>query len=236
MLGNALCFNSATDVCGETIIFPHQSGTVERRPVRPLMWWRRAHQWAPMKGPWCGGWDCVLSYYAGEILSCVSFLIKVFHNLTIHFHYFRMVMQPILFWKTPGDADLTGDAGGWHWPCTHIHTHTHDVKDSKNDTSIKNADVFCFSLKYSNNIQGRFSTAASQLKEVKSQCLTQVGLYSQLHQAGICVKIQRGNLSPCVSAGDKWANWLRCSPPPVKRRQGWNRLTDSKPTVSLRAG
>lgn len=55
-------------------------------------------------------------------------------------------------------------------------------------------------------MQGLFSIAATQLKGVKSQCLTQVWLYSWLHQAEICVKIQRGNLSSCVSAGDKWAN------------------------------
>lgn len=37
VLRNALCFNSATDVYGETIIFPHQSDAEERRSVRPLM-------------------------------------------------------------------------------------------------------------------------------------------------------------------------------------------------------
>lgn len=34
-------------------------------------------------------WRFRLFFFDGEILSCVSFLIKVFHKLTIHFHYCR---------------------------------------------------------------------------------------------------------------------------------------------------
>lgn len=53
-----------------------------------------------LSGLWCndaGGsmgsyegtliWRFRLFFFDGEILSCVSFLIKVFHKLTVHFHY-----------------------------------------------------------------------------------------------------------------------------------------------------
>lgn len=134
MLRNALCFSSATDVCGETIIFPSS---------------KRCRGEASCQASDVMMQATSMGSYEGALIQRfrLSFLIKVFHNLTIHFHYFRRRCSQfssespqalLCFDQRPAwDADAGPDS---------LNTHTHDTKDSKNDTSMR-MQMFLFFLK-----------------------------------------------------------------------------------------
>lgn len=144
--------------------------------------------------------------------------------------------QSIFFWKSPSNALLwpATNAGRWRW--SWVTEHTHMICRIPKTTHQWKCRCFCFSLKYSNNIPGLFSTVATQHNGWNPGawrnwgfipgCIRQkyVWQFSVVICPCVCQLLINGQID--------WG----APPPPVKRRRGWNRLMDSNPTVSLRAG